>query len=239
MEETGARNRIHASKACADHIVAAGKQAWVKEREGQVVAKGKGVMQTFWIVVKDGRGGSHLSESSAGYLNELPDGDDDRKNRLIHWNVEHLVSVLKQVIARRQAEMKVNPKKHVPAKPFILDSENTLAFLDDVKEIIELPEYDDKVVARQVAPEDIKISAVVFEELQNFVAAIAELYNDNPFHNFEHASAGMISKKKCFSIFFEFLLTFVRFCICVYSDDERSQAHVAYCCPLVRTGQRW
>lgn len=49
MESNGLPGRIQASKPTADLLVAAGKGAWVKEREGGVEAKGKGTMQTFWI----------------------------------------------------------------------------------------------------------------------------------------------------------------------------------------------
>ena len=49
MESTGNRNKIQVSQATADLIVRAGKQHWLTPREGQVMAKGKGHMQTYWL----------------------------------------------------------------------------------------------------------------------------------------------------------------------------------------------
>lgn len=53
MESTGERNRIHLSKSTADLLVAAGKSYWVKPRQDLVHAKGKGFVQTFWLVSRD------------------------------------------------------------------------------------------------------------------------------------------------------------------------------------------
>jgi 3'5'-cyclic nucleotide phosphodiesterase len=41
-----------------------------------------------------------------------------------------------------------------------------------------------------------ELSEVVVKQLRNFVAEIASLYNDNPFHNFEHASHVTMSVNK-------------------------------------------
>jgi hypothetical protein len=53
MESTGMSNRIHLSQDTADWLVAAGKSSWIRSREDLVDAKGKGKMQTFWLVSKD------------------------------------------------------------------------------------------------------------------------------------------------------------------------------------------
>jgi len=50
MESTGEKGRIHISKSTADHLVASGKGHWLESREGGVQAKGKGTLQTFWVV---------------------------------------------------------------------------------------------------------------------------------------------------------------------------------------------
>ena len=49
MESNSSRNRIHVSEATAKLLIEAGKSSWVKKREDTIVAKGKGVMQTFWV----------------------------------------------------------------------------------------------------------------------------------------------------------------------------------------------
>jgi class 3 adenylate cyclase len=49
MESTGQRNRIQCSQSTADQLIVAGKQSWITPREGMIIAKGKGEMQTYWI----------------------------------------------------------------------------------------------------------------------------------------------------------------------------------------------
>ena len=49
MESTGLRNRIQLSKATADLLIKAGKQSWITKRSDEVEAKGKGLMQTYWL----------------------------------------------------------------------------------------------------------------------------------------------------------------------------------------------
>jgi hypothetical protein len=54
MESTGEPNRIQVSSSTADLLKEAGKTYWVKAREDLVHAKGKGNVQTFWVVSKSG-----------------------------------------------------------------------------------------------------------------------------------------------------------------------------------------
>jgi class 3 adenylate cyclase len=50
MESTGERNKLQVSQATADQLMEAGKAYWVKQRDKLVAAKGKGEVQTYWIV---------------------------------------------------------------------------------------------------------------------------------------------------------------------------------------------
>lgn len=52
MESTGEMNRVHLSKSTADLLIEAGKSYWVKPRTDLVHAKGKGNVQTFWLVTR-------------------------------------------------------------------------------------------------------------------------------------------------------------------------------------------
>jgi class 3 adenylate cyclase len=49
MESTGVRGRIQLSQSTADALLVAGKERWIKPREETVTAKGKGIMQTYWL----------------------------------------------------------------------------------------------------------------------------------------------------------------------------------------------
>jgi class 3 adenylate cyclase len=69
MESTGERNKIHVSQATADLLVKAGKAYWVKPRDTVVQAKGKGEVQTYWIVNR----GSTISEMPFGARSQSTD----------------------------------------------------------------------------------------------------------------------------------------------------------------------
>ena len=59
--------------------------------------------------------------------------------------------------------------------------------MEEVVEIIELPEYNAKAQA-QVDVEGIRILSAVVDELRTYISAIAAMYNDNHFHSFEHGT---------------------------------------------------
>lgn len=50
MESNGVKSRIHVSQETADELAAKGKGAWVTPREDKIVAKGKGELQTYWVL---------------------------------------------------------------------------------------------------------------------------------------------------------------------------------------------
>ncbi|KAG7352534.1 family 3 adenylate cyclase [Nitzschia inconspicua] len=52
IESTGQRNRIQVSQQTADLLVEAGKENWVVPRKDLVEAKGKGTIQTYWVLTK-------------------------------------------------------------------------------------------------------------------------------------------------------------------------------------------
>ena len=51
MESTGRPGWIHASEQTAAELRAQGKHRWLNAREDQVLAKGKGALSTYWIVM--------------------------------------------------------------------------------------------------------------------------------------------------------------------------------------------
>ena len=53
IESTGMRNRIQLSEETADLLAAAGKVHWLRSREEPVTAKGKGKLQTYWLLTKE------------------------------------------------------------------------------------------------------------------------------------------------------------------------------------------
>jgi hypothetical protein len=68
--------------------------------------------------------------------------------------------------------------------------------LDEVTEIIKLPQFDDKAHKNKTRPDDIVLDDMVMAQLRDYVMTIASMYSDNAFHNFEHASHVTMSANK-------------------------------------------
>jgi hypothetical protein len=233
IEGTGEKGRIHLSEQTADLLKKAGKGKWLQKRESKTQIKGKGEMQTYWLSRRHvlGNGGDQgtdgdMTESTDHMLGIISQDEKkaERRRRLIDWNVEVLLQILKQIVARRNATKALLRKSsHHSSQPdtssnvSILDischsisssndslwnnenlaipigdewdgsSKKNCMPLEEVKEIIHLPEFDSKVTKRQKDADTIKIPEVVLDQLKTFVTAIAEMYRDNSFHNFAHA----------------------------------------------------
>ncbi|CAB9496515.1 Guanylate cyclase [Seminavis robusta] len=71
--------------------------------------------------------------------------------------------------------------------------------LREVREIIHLPEYDNDKSRLDLDPEIIEVPPGVVQQLHNLVSIIASLYQDNPFHSFQHASHVVMSVTKLMS----------------------------------------
>lgn len=143
MESTGETNRVQMSKSTADLLTQAGKGYWVKPRDDLVHAKGKGNVQTYWLVSRADnfslqanrstdeldreikrvapsrsrstftkgeptRGLQRTTSDSVTKVDKLSDmvtqgreGNDKREERLIQWQLELFVRLLKQIVAAR------------------------------------------------------------------------------------------------------------------------------------------
>ena len=72
MESNGQPGRIHVSQAVADNLTAQGYSRWLEARKDKVWAKGKGEMQTYWIV-----GGATLSYGTGSAIsNDMSEMDE-------------------------------------------------------------------------------------------------------------------------------------------------------------------
>ena len=228
LESTGLAGRIHVSRDTAEILVAAGKEKWITQREDEVFAKGKGKLQTFWlrIVAESCNTGSKKSTTSATSLDEISKTDlakkkalalgpaldenlaveekpktyfdslPPKKKRLVSWNVDILVKILRQIMARRASLP--NPKEisQRASKQMTKFSGNVL---DEVKDVLALPQFNAKTFQNHVDPNSIEIPEAAITQMTDMVARIAGLYPDNPFHNFEHASHVTMSVTKLLS----------------------------------------
>jgi hypothetical protein len=174
-------------------LIASGKNHWVTPRADTVEAKGKGLMQTYFVnLVKRSAGMSTGSsdESRSSYgdtynafaasnLEETElraDGQvqrlmSDKTNRLIDWNCDVLLRLIKQIVAARD----VMEAGHGEDPPTLPDGGNGtgLTCLEEVKEIITLPEFDFKTFRQQRKPEDIELGDNVEQQLHDYISNIA------------------------------------------------------------------
>ena len=185
MESTGCRDKIQCSKATADLLIRDGKGHWLKPREDAVVAKGKGVLQTYFVSPFSRRQGS-ASSSQTG-MSDLRCMNFDshsmiKQERLVEWIRELLLEHLKAILAKR---FKSASGRRKPENVTFEQPQGTTA-LDEVAEVICLPEFEPASTTE--FSERIEISKTVDGQLRDFITAIANMYHPNPFHNFDHAA---------------------------------------------------
>ena len=184
LESSGKPGRIHCSKETAELIKAGGKGAWLEKRSDRPVMKGKGVMESYWVSADGGVASSTASstalEAAGTYKSKLP-GLDEKTNRLISWNVETLLGLLKSVVAYRRAKNKrFSLSDGSAASKYELQLGETP--LEEVQEIIKLPAFDEKVARAMEDVEQAEIPAEVVDQLHHLVSTICFMYRDNPFH---------------------------------------------------------
>lgn len=102
-----------------------------------------------------------------------------KTQRLIDWNVELLEKLVRKIVAQYTAIYGSNADRGLSE----LATKGTP--LDEVVEIIELPEFNANVHA-QIDEHNVNLPDIVIDELRAFVAGIAAMYNQNAFHSFEH-----------------------------------------------------
>jgi Adenylate and Guanylate cyclase catalytic domain len=149
-----------------------------------------------------------LSSGSSSWAGTIFDGIlgvnevDDKLSRLIDWNVEVLVGLLKRIVARSVAAEAVRGKiasDNVASQSF--ESMTSVGAKmgtarDEIKMVVSLPGFDKRVV-EIAANEQVALEPQVVNELLEYVTAIASGYrSENEFHNFEHASHVILSSNK-------------------------------------------
>ena len=195
MESTGIGRRIQVSQDTADSLISHGKGSWVTKREDIVEAKGKGLMQTYWLSIGTAKKSSTTDETTETPVsNDLQSREIVRNltskkiSSLIKWNVAMLSRILQQLIASRRG-------KGIEANPGVLFSPDGKHPLDEVVEVIALPKgnriFDSK--------KEVKLTVEIKQQLESFVSDIAAMYKENLFHNFEHACHVTMSVVKLLS----------------------------------------
>jgi hypothetical protein len=161
-----------------------------------VYAKGKGEMQTFWL--EDGTNSGSSNGKGASTVVSADTLDEPRTDgalslhtekalRLINWNVDILLCLLKQIAAKRSVGTN-STSSGAPCNESAHEAESRFTGtmpLHEVQEIIRLPGF----CMSNAQTEDVKRTALnpaVEKQLFDYVSSVATMYGDNPFHNFEH-----------------------------------------------------
>jgi tetratricopeptide (TPR) repeat protein len=131
-------------------------------------------------------------DGEQGVSLSLPTFSKVSKNkRLVNWLTVLMTTHLKELIAQRG---------NTPSLPDNVDPEVALKkgemVRDELIEAFTLPKFKAGVVDRRKASKSIELKLEVVSQLKDYVAAIADQYQDNHFHNFEHASHVTMSAMK-------------------------------------------
>lgn len=183
------------SNDTADLLKVSGMRQWIAPNEKTVFVKGKGEMPTY---VLHSPGIVSIDDKTKLQLQvAVP---KEKMDRLIDWNTETLGNLLREVLTRRKKTNRGfrsgTARSWDEVDEADVSTPGCNRVIEEVEEIIFLPKYDGAQVANEVL---VSLSANVQKELRHLVSSIAELYNDNPFHNFEHASHVSMSVTKLMS----------------------------------------
>lgn len=198
MESTGKSNKIQISQKTADLLIAAGKESWLTAREELVSAKGKGMLQTYWLEKDRSRSTSTYSDMGSdqgdGLSVNLPsfrsESNTPKMQRLIDWNVSIFQTLLEEIVAHRHYSLKGLPK--IKSTKFVAKKEKHIR--DEVVEAISMPTYTSSAVPSIT---NFEIDPQIAKQLRDYITRIAICYSaDNDFHNFEHASHVIMSTVK-------------------------------------------
>eukprot|EP00977_Amphora_coffeiformis_P019106 scaffold6899_cov183-Amphora_coffeaeformis.AAC.39 len=107
-----------------------------------------------------------------------------RREREVEWVSELLRDSIRDIVAAR-ATKKGKIMKSLDSLPSHRSKSRTP--LDEVVDVIKMPEFDAKSASREAEVFSVKIPENVSRLIREYVSIIAAAYRKNPFHNFEHA----------------------------------------------------
>jgi len=203
FRSTGIKEKIQISKETQGLLFAAGKEHWTRLRPDAVLAKGKGMLQTYWLNVYARKATStagssttaggesvadHASTQAVPRISQEVDMFDatckltlniEKQERLIDWMVDLMREQVVKLLAQRGDQ-------ELSAYEPNLEHKKGLISLDEVAEVIHLPRLRSSN-SNQDLSKSHDLVAEVQLQLRQYIAIIASTYHQNPFHNFEHA----------------------------------------------------
>jgi 3'5'-cyclic nucleotide phosphodiesterase len=180
-------------------LIKNGKGNWITKRADMINVKGKGSIQTFWLSTQGGRktngsvGSSRDDTSTGDAIDAVRFDDSAKKERNVEWICQVLQYRIQNVIRSSAHERKQL------SDPRVLLPESGSLPLHEVAEIVPLrSSSEDKQVLAAISPDN-NLDDCVQAELRAFISNVAETYQSNPFHNFEHACHVTMSVNKLLS----------------------------------------
>jgi hypothetical protein len=128
----------------------------------------------------------HMPQPAAKIIEDGPTARplDAKAKRLVDWNCDQMIRLLKLVVARRSAMQRRASGDYLrnsTAENFKNGNLRKVGtVLEEVKEIITLPRFDPKVYRSHDDPESVKLDDEVLRQLHDYVSTVATLYRDNP-----------------------------------------------------------
>jgi 3'5'-cyclic nucleotide phosphodiesterase len=173
----------------------------LSEREAKVDCKGKGMMTTFWCEPKTSAGLSIFSASETSHPNAdvIDTGRDGatreaKIRRLIDWNVTMFTGLLEEVMACRECAVASEDDVEECQNP-ACDSMVCTKPVDYVQEELDLL-ITNKHKQSGEMNQSSHLTGMATQQLHMFIESVAQLYHNNPFHNFEHCSHVVMSTRK-------------------------------------------
>ena len=181
IHETGERNCIHMSEATANLLITEGRSSWVTRRDKKIHTAEIGELQTYWMTRyrpdrhgKESRVASLEPSSTFAFRDEKSEiYGVENEHRWIEWNTEQLLQLLRKILAR-QDQRRISIDGNFGLK----QSENSRMPLDEVVEIIDLPDFDREAARRQREKEDeVQMEKELVNQVRELVTIIAGMYN--------------------------------------------------------------
>ena len=203
MESNSLKGRIQVSEQTADLIFAAKLEHWLLKREDKIEAKGKGMLQTYWLIIKttdkivppslpSSEDESNSTASAIGSYDMVRNGSRSlsmQHSKLVDYNTECLLGLLRQILARRAIShdfQEVSSEgRTVKIQPAAVKS-----VMDDTAECIQLPAFHAGIErSKPMDVDTVHVNPNVVTQLRGLLQEICQHYNSsNYFHNFEHAT---------------------------------------------------
>lgn len=212
------------SHETAEQLHLTGKSSWIKRRNDTVLAKGKGELQTYWLITDEEIASGAFADTATKMSAPLPlvnamasrvakmtaDMNDPesqlppRIKRLVDWNVDVLKRLLKQIVARRNAVEKI---KYDVNHPVMMKLEVNIGLdtyvLDEVTEIVRLPGY--QTIKNMENPNEVELPEGTENQLLLYVSSIAALHR---YVVITLSTNGFGSPSKRYSLYLAFFLPY-------------------------------